>query len=345
MTRVSIWFLIWGLWPAFAATEAGTVRFALVGDIMLGSDYPAKEWASSDPYALLAPSAEILSNADLTMGNLEGAIASPASPVPKKGKNSYAFRMPPPAAVALKQAGFDVLNLANNHSYDAGWSGVMETTNLLMAQGIQSAGIKGVPAFAKAKGLTVAVLGFSPYSLHDHFFDEAGARDLIRRTAAKCDLLVVTMHAGAEGEQALHVPHTNEMYYSENRGDSRRFARLAIDEGAAMVFGHGPHVLRGMEVYKDRLIAYSLGNFVGHKQFNVMGSFGVSCVLEVTLDRKGIFVEGTIHPFVLSASGPTTVDPDRKAVALMQTLSQKDFPQSAPTFLDGGRFSARPSKP
>lgn len=345
LKRRGLWaflgLLVWGA-PTRTFCETAPVRFAMVGDIMTGSDHPGKEWAHPDPYALLAPAAGILSNADLAMGNMEGALASTASPVIKKGKNSYAFRMPPLTATAFAKAGFDVLNLANNHAYDAGYSGVVEATNLLMAQGVQAAGLKGLPVFVKVRGLVVGVVGFSPYSHHDNFLEESAARVLIRSAAARCQILVVTMHAGAEGEQAVHVPRTNEFYYGENRGDVYRFAHLAVDEGAALVFAHGPHVLRGLEIYKDHLIAYSLGNFVGHRQFNVMGAFGVSCVLEASLDERGRFLGGLIHPFLLSVTGPSLPDPERKAVNLMKLLSEKDFPDAAPLFSEGGKISPRP---
>jgi poly-gamma-glutamate capsule biosynthesis protein CapA/YwtB (metallophosphatase superfamily) len=315
---------------------AGEISFALVGDLMPGSDHPSRDWLPNNAYSLLAPAAAILSNSDFALGNLEGALAS--APVVKKGKNSFSFRLPPSMAEVFRMAGFKGLNLANNHSLDAGWPGVEQATNLLAQKGILPIGMKDQMVVAMVKGKKLGFIGFSPYSPHNNLNDLNSARLFIRSNAARCDILVVSFHGGAEGEGVTNVPRVNEVYYGENRGDVHRFARLAVDEGAALVFGHGPHVLRGMEIYKDRLIAYSLGNFIGHRQFNVSRGFGVSCVLEALLDGKGRLVRGRIHPFLLSTDGPTVPDPAKRAILLMQGLSRADFPETAPVFADDGVF-------
>ena len=115
----------------------------------------------------------------------------------------------------------------------------------------------------------------------------------MRKAAAQADIVVVAMHAGAEGSGATHVPHGTETFLGENRGDSRRFSHAVIDAGADLVVGSGPHVIRGLERYHGRLIAYSLGNFAGYKNFGTGGTLSLSAILRVELRGDGAFVGGT----------------------------------------------------
>ena len=109
------------------------------------------------------------------------------------------------------------------------------------------------------------------------------------------------MHAGAEGSEAIHVPHGTETFLGENRGDSRRFAHAVIDAGADLVVGSGPHVIRGIERYHGRLIAYSLGQLRGYKNFGIGGTLSLSAILSVQLRGDGTFADGTLD---LAAPGP-----------------------------------------
>ena len=113
--------------------------------------------------------------------------------------------------------------------------------------------------------IRVALVGFAPYPWARDPNDHAAARRLVREADAHADIVVVTMHAGAEGSSRGTTPRTTEHYLGENRGNVRAFAHAVVDAGADLVAGHGPHVLRGMEWYRGRLIAYSLGNFAGYK--------------------------------------------------------------------------------
>ena len=108
--------------------------------------------------------------------------------------------------------------------------------------------------------------------------------------------MVVTFHGGAEGADKQHVKPGTEMFLGENRGNLMKFSHAVVDAGADLVVGHGPHVLRGMEWRKGRLIAYSLGNFAGHGSLNWDGVLGVSALLRVTLRGDGAWVQGKIVP-------------------------------------------------
>ena len=137
--------------------------------------------------------------------------------------------------------------------------------------------------------------------------------------------MLVTFHGGAEGRDQQRVRAGTETFLGENRGDSKRFARAVIDAGADLVVGHGPHVLRGMEWYKGKLIAYSLGNFGGYKVFSLGGPLSVSAILRVEIRGDGRFESGSIVPTILAGEGIPALDPAEQAHGFVRTLSRQDF--------------------
>ncbi len=136
------------------------------------------------------------------------------------------------------------------------------------------------------------------------------------------------------------MPHGRETFLGEDRGDLRGFARAVVDAGADLVLGHGPHVLRGMEIYKDRLIAYSLGNFATYGRFNLSGFLGVGVVLDVTLTPDGRFVTGKLLPTKQQGAGIPSRDEAGEAIDLIRTLSQDDFPQTGVQVAGDGSLAA-----
>ena len=162
------------------------------------------------------------------------------------------------------------------------------------------------------------------------------AQALVRKAAAQADLVVVAMHAGAEGSGATHVPHGTETFLGENRGDSRRFAHAVVDAGADLVVGSGPHVIRGMERYHGRLIAYSLGNFVGYKNFGTGGTLSLSAILSVQLRGDGAFVGGTWTSLRLDGDALPHPDPSHASARLVAQLSREDFGAAAPRIAADG---------
>ena len=137
--------------------------------------------------------------------------------------------------------------------------------------------------------------------------------------------MVTIIHAGAEGADALHTPYGSESFAGENRGDPRAFAHAMIRAGAALVLGSGPHVIRGVERYRGRLIAYSLGNFLGYRTLQGGGVLSDSAILRVTLDLRGDVLAGRWIPLVLSGGLPRP-DPRHVSARLVATLSREDFP-------------------
>jgi hypothetical protein len=173
------------------------------------------------------------------------------------------------------------------------------------------------------------VIGFAPYDWAQDLLDLDAARRLVRRAAKRADLVVVTMHAGAEGTRYAHVRSGAESFLGEPRGDPVRFAHAVVQAGADLVVGHGPHVLRGMEWYRGRLVAYSLGNFSSYRNFDVTGAGGVSAILYVTLRDDGSWMAGHLAPIRLSGTGVPARDADGAALDVVRSLSREDFGRRA----------------
>lgn len=264
---------------------------------------------------------------DVVFGNLEGTLTDVSESL-KCGagsSNCFAFRAPPEYARYLARAGFTVMSTGNNHSYDFGQAGEEETLQALRRAGIAQTGRPGQVTVVEAGGHRVAFVGFASYSNTAPLTDPVAARALIRRAREAADLVVVAFHAGAEGSDAQHVTGETEIYLGEDRGNPEAFAHMAIEAGADLILGSGPHVLRGMEIYRKRLIAYSLGNFSGYENFSLEGALGISAVLHVTLAEDGSFRAGRIASLLLVGDGQPVPDPGEAAAGLIDTLSEEDF--------------------
>ena len=329
---------------ASSAPAGATLRVRAVGDIMLGSDFPAGFLPPDDGAASLAAVAELLRDADLTFANLEGPLCdggrtSKCDPTKPEG-SCYAFRCPSRYGRYLDEAGIDVVSTANNHSGDFGDVCRQETERNLDALGIAHSGRPGDVAELTSHGLKIALIAFHTSAATHDVRDIPTARALVRGLAAGHDLVIVSFHGGAEGAKALHVPEGQETHLGENRGDLRAFTHAVVDEGADLVIGHGPHLLRGMEVYRDRLIAYSLGNFATYGRFNVSGNMGIGAVLEAELDREGRFLGGRLLATRQEGEGIPVPDEVGRAVDLVRQLSAEDFPGSAVQVARDGTLAA-----
>lgn len=295
--------------------------------MMIGTDYPYDHLPDDDGAGFLSAVAPFLSSADLTIGNLEGTLVDGGEPG-KKCSNlnaCYLFRSPSRYARHYADAGFDVLSLANNHARDFGEEGRTATMQALDAVGIHHSGREGEFASLEVNGLRVAVLAYAVTRESNLLLDYALADATVSGFAATHDIVIVTFHGGAEGAAMMHVPFADEEYYGEPRGDVARFARGVIDAGADLVLGHGPHVVRGMENYKGRLIAYSLGNFATYYGISVSGVKGVAPILLATLDGHGEFLDGKIVSTVQHRPAGPTLDDEQRALKLIRGLSVGDF--------------------
>ncbi len=302
-------------------TVVHNFTLSAVGDTELG-DTPR---VPANPAAYLAPIESSLA-ASLVFGNLEGTMTNAASSkCSPTSTECYAFRVPAAFAAIYRGAGFTVLNSANNHSHDFGAQGAADTTHAIEAAGIVQAGLPGQIGVAHVGTTKVAFVDFAPYWNTNNLLDLPVAAQLIARAKTLANVVVVYMHAGAEGTSADHVTRTTETYFGENRGNEYAFAHAAINAGADLVLASGPHVLRGMEWYRGHLIAYSLGDFANYYDFSAGGTLDLSAVLHVTLSSTGSYVREWLTPVRLSASGQPFVDPTRASIAFVNTLSRQDF--------------------
>ncbi|MCX8112289.1 MAG: CapA family protein [Bacteroidia bacterium] len=300
------------------------LRVHLSGDNMLGTFILPPELRSR--IVALRP---YFSGGDIRFTNLEGNFISGSEKPSKCSEASrqrgicYEFGMPIQNADLLREVGFNLAHLDNNHTEDYGIAGYEATKKVIEGMGITTLG-KRESKVLVIKGLRVGLIafGFSGRSYHVAHIPQAVS--LVRELSKKADVVIVSFHGGAEGPTRIHTPDTVEMFYGENRGHVRAFARAVIDAGADLVVGHGPHVLRGLELYNQRLILYSLGNFIVVNGINIQGPNGLTGVFEVELDQEGRFIRGKFHSMRILQGIPTP-DEKQEALKLIQRLTKEDF--------------------
>lgn len=319
-----------------------TITIAAVGDMMMGTDYPSKSYLPPDSGSTLWTSVKAtLESADITFGNLEGTILDGEGD-PKKCKNPKAcflFKTPTRLAYHLAENGFDLLSIANNHANDFGKEGRKSTQQVLDSLGIHHAGsIEQAFSIKKIKGAKIGFAAFAPNIGTQSIHDRDRAKAIIQQLDSLCDFVIVSFHAGAEGSKNQHVTRKTEFYYGEDRGNVYDLSHFYIDHGADIILGHGPHVVRGIEVYKNRLIAYSLGNFLTYGRFNLKGPNALAPILEVKLTNTGEFVSGFIHSFRQSYDFGPGLDVKNRAAKRIQKLSTEDFPENPILVDDSGRI-------
>ncbi|HEX9399155.1 MAG TPA: CapA family protein [Anaeromyxobacter sp.] len=325
--------------------RATPITVAAVGDVMLGSSFPDETGGllpSDDGKGLLVEVTPLLAAADVAFANLEGPLLDQGRSekcAASRAGHCFAFRVPTRYGRLLQAAGVDVVSLANNHAGDFGDAGRTSTRSTLDALGIRYAGAPGEVARLEVHGARVALVAFATSSGLNDLRDLAEAARIVADAKRGADLVIVSMHGGAEGADRQHVPPGREAFLGEDRGDLRRFARTVVDAGADLVIGHGPHVVRGMEILKGRLVAYSLGNFATYGGMNLSGPNGLTLVLEARLAPDGTFLGGRIHPGRQERPGGPKLDAAGAVIPVVRRLSQEDFGPSAVRIADDGTLS------
>ncbi|MBW7477006.1 CapA family protein [Paenibacillus oenotherae] len=298
--------------------DGKTIKLSFVGDILLASSVEAlmKSHGFDYPYAKALP---YLTKPDLLAGNLENPITTRGVPALNK---QYVFKGTPDSLPALKEAGFDVVNLANNHTLDQGVEGLLDTIGHLDEAGMPNMGGGNdeteayKPVLLEANGISVAYVGLSrvlpvgEWKATDkrpglaETYDSTRAVKTIKEAKGQADLVVVMVHWGIE-----RADHPN--------ADQKRLAREYIDAGADLVIGSHPHVLQGLEQYKGKWISYSLGNFIFNmtKTENTKDTGVLDAVCTVAGDCSLQF-----HPMRAVASQPTPLEGEQAKV-LLERLS------------------------
>ena len=325
------------------SSDPSVITVAAVGDMMIGTDYPKNILPDDDGVGFLKDVTPILAATDVTFGNLEGTLLDGGEPVKvcKVPENCYLFRTPTRYAKYYKEAGFDVVSLANNHACDFGEAGRDSSMKALDALGILHSGRAGDVAKWTVKNRRFALIAFAP-NVGAHQLNELDtARTLVAQLAKENDVVIVSFHGGAEGEGAERLTFAHEIFHEEDRGNVVEFAHAMVDAGADLVLGHGPHVARAMELYRDRLIAYSLGNFATYYGIGVAGNRGIAPILVASIRGDGRFVGAKIVSTVqIRPAGPQP-DAEKRVLNLIRKLTQESFPNGALAFADSGEITNR----
>jgi hypothetical protein len=314
-----------------SAPDTAVVTIGWVGDTTPGSKYGLPPQKGR---ALFSRVRADLRAPDIMAGNLEGTFGNGGQSKGSSGA-SFSFQAPPSYAAALTWAGFDVMNLANNHAHDYLAAGMAATRRTLDTAGIAYTGRPGQVTVVERKGIRVAFIGVAPYPWSQSIADISGTAALVRSAREQADVVVVLMHAGAEGSDKTHTPKGDEYAYGEFRGSPRAFAHAMIDAGATAVLGSGPHVIRGVERYKNGLVAYSLGNFAGWGNFGTSGTLGLSGLLTIRVNRQGDILGGRWLSLMLTGAGAASPDPSGESLALVRKLSREDFAHPWPIAANG----------
>ncbi|MDR3272291.1 MAG: CapA family protein [Flavobacteriaceae bacterium] len=317
-----------------------TLTVTAVGDLMLGSNYPHQS-GLPNKNILEKITPFLKDNTGIVLGNLEGTLFDRGG-VPKTCKDftlCFVFRTPVSYGKYFQEAGFDFLSIANNHSGDFGAVGRAETQKNLDSLGIRYAGLpeKCEYALKEKNGVRYAFIGAGHNEGLVSVKHYADIERIVREVRPQADIVIVMFHGGAEGVAHQHVPHRTETFVGENRGNVEEFAHVCIDAGADLVLGSGPHVTRAAELYKNKFIAYSLGNFATYGNFALKGASGKSPILKVKVGANGNFISAKIISTVqVEDTGLSVeIDPENRAFESMKNLTHEDFPNGKLQFHDG----------
>ena len=287
----------------------------------------------------------LLRSGDVVFGNLEGALFDEDGES-KRCRNMdacYSFRSPEWYAGLLADMGFNLMSLANNHSGDFLDMGRAATIAALDTNGIVYGGLAQPGAVTGSleldDGTRVGLAGFSPNKGTVSIHDLVGLKRLVSELDGTHDMVIVSFHGGAEGADRTHVTREPEEFYGERRGNVYEFAHAAVDAGADVVIGHGPHVPRAVEIYRDRFIAYSLGNFWTWARFNLRGPNGMAPVLDLEVDGDGRAVRARIVSARQTGLGSPHLDPEARAARLIGDLTREDFPVAGLELAADGRIT------
>ncbi|MDR1225345.1 MAG: CapA family protein [Prevotellaceae bacterium] len=331
-----------------AVRATDTLTIAAVGDIMMGTAYPGREYLppNNDCLPLMANVKPYLQKADVTFCNLEGPLTDSLKNVKtcKDPDVCYAFAMPTAYASCLADAGFDLVSVANNHTGDFGDAGRGSTAEALKKQGIAYAGLISCPtAIIERNGAKIGFCAFAPNSGTCRLNDYSAAERIVRGLDSICDVVIVSFHAGAEGAGMHHVTRQTEMFVGENRGNVYEFTRRMIDAGADVLLGHGPHVTRAVDLYKGRFIAYSMGNFCTYSRINLNGMNGLAPLINLEVNKKtGEFLGGKIIPtYQDKAALGVQIDEQPRVIKEIQQLTEADFPETMISIANDGTLSVK----
>jgi len=294
------------------------VKLIVVGDIMLSRAVNFQMVRYGDDYPFLKMK-DYLGDGDIVFGNLESPIAL-GGPILNEG---MVFRARPGVEKSIKDAGFNVLSVANNHMGNQGQDGVQSTIKALQSLDIKTAGAgKGkdasAPAIIEKNGLKFAFLAYTDGSIIPSsyeakgnrygvvYMDENRLKSDIKNAKKEADFVIVSMHAGIEYK---YRPSTSQV----------NFAHKAIDSGADMVIGHHPHQIQDVEKYNGKYIFYSLGNFVFDQEWSKETKQGLFA--EIYFNKGGVF-DYNLTPILISNYAQPDIMDEDSAVYVLKNIKR-----------------------
>jgi hypothetical protein len=322
--------------PDILRTRKDTLSVVAVGDIMLGSAYPSADNLPPDDAIGSFRKVKYLLKGDIVFGNLEGCFLNQGKSTKCKdtvGNSCFAFRMPERYATIYKKAGFNLLSMANNHVGDFGLAGRKRSTEILDSLQINYAGQSTHPyTIFEKDSVKYGFCAFSPSDYTPSINNIDSAKQLVSFLKSQADIVIVSFHGGGEGAMFEHVTRADEIFYQENRGNVYAFSHAVIDAGADLVLGHGPHVTRAVEVYKNKFIAYSLGNFCTYGHFNLNGPNGFAPLINIKMNNKGDFLYADVISTKQTKLSRLTIDVNHTAFKKIVSLTNADFNDNSLSF-------------
>lgn len=318
------------------------IKIMAVGDIMMGTNFPDDSYLPPPEKGPFDDVNSVLSHADILFGNLEGTLTDEGENAKRCSDPSkcYSFRSPESYGKYLEETGFDVMSIANNHIGDFGDIGIKNTSKTLEKHNIAYAGVFAQPSTIFEKdGIKYGFCAFAPNKDCIKIHNLTNAKKIVTELKEKADIVIVSFHGGAEGLKHTHVTRKTERFYGEDRGNVYLFAHTVIDAGADIVIGHGPHVSRAFEIYKNKFIAYSLGNFCTYSRFNLQGIKGYAPIAEIDIDLEGNFIQGKLHSAKQIDEVYPFIDEKKRALKEIKKLTEEDFPESKIIFEEDGSFT------
>jgi len=297
------------------------------GDIMLdrsvralmdanGLDYPFRK--------ITDPALKFIKGSDFVFANHEGPIHEIYTPTSK----SIAFRFKPDVVWELRKAGINIVSVANNHALDQGWGGRDDTMKFLTQGGVlffgNSKNIVGGQGrdsnekIVTISGSKVAFIGFD-----DTIFkiDSAAVGEYIKGLKERNDFVIVSVHWGVE--------------YTHNPGQRQKdLAHMFVDSGADIVLGHHPHVIQTMEVYNNKPIFYSMGNFIFDQYFSVDTQEGLSAGLVLEKNQTILY----LFPYSIPRSQPTLMTGEEKTNFFEKFISWGDYSEDFKNQIRAGKI-------
>ncbi len=318
--------------------HSDTITVVAVGDIMFGSIFPDRSYLPpNENYKGFLDEVKPYFNGDIVFCNMEGVLADTLVPE----CCPFCFGMPSVFANGYKDAGFNLISVGNNHANDFRQYGRENTAKILDKMGFNWAGYATKPSCTfTINGVKYGFCAFSPNTAIAYLHDKQLVANTIKALRKTCDIVIVSMHCGGEGKKYRHLTRQDDYYIEQNRGNAYQFAHDAIDNGADIVLGHGPHVTRAIEIYKGKFIAYSMGNFFTYNTININDEMGLAPIFRFKVNAStGNFISGEIiSTYQTKPNKGPHIDPQKRVLKIIQELTAADIYDNLPRISNDGKI-------